>query len=194
MVDRPTLVDRGDDEDNTEEQATDEDVVDVLGDGDGPVINSIRFEKGDYGVVATSNLVAILSTAQTEGPEYEQAFMTAAIQVKEMTKSGIDISPIARLSRDRGVDDVNVTQSQLQDLKLATSTLGEEDDELDGEEAREIVEEAVEEVEGIEGGDDDDDESVEDSEEDLEGGDGDEGEEDLEGISEAEEEAQDDGE
>jgi len=131
-------VDRDDEQANGDE-SSDEDVVEELGNGDGPAINGIKFEKGDYGVVAASNLVAVLSTAQSEGNKFRQAFMTSAIQMKEMANSGIDISSIARLSRSRGIDDLNVSQSDMQDLKLATQTQQQQDDE--SEEVREEVSE-----------------------------------------------------
>lgn len=136
VVDRPTLVDRDDEQANGAKQS-DEDIIEELGDGNGPTINSIRFEKGDYGVVAASNLVAVLSTAQTEGNEFQQAFMTSAIQMKEMANSGIDISSIARMSRSRGMDDLNVSQEDMQDLKLATQTQTPEQDD-DSEEEEEV--------------------------------------------------------
>lgn len=137
VVDRPTLVDRDDEQANGAKQS-DEDIIEELGDGNGPTINSIRFEKGDYGVVAASNLVAVLSTAQTEGNEFQQAFMTSAIQMKEMANSGIDISSIARMSRSRGMDDLNVSQEDMQDLKLATQTQTPEQDDDSEEEEEEV--------------------------------------------------------
>jgi len=123
VVDRPEIVDRGNNEDTDNTEQT-KDVVEVLGEGNGPVVNRIQFEQGDYGVVAASNLVAVLSTAQTEGDEFEQAFMTSAIQMKEMTKSGVDISPIASMSRGRGIDDLNIGEKTVQQLKLATQNIG----------------------------------------------------------------------
>lgn len=164
VVDRPTLVDRDDEQANGDE-SSDEDVVEELGNGDGPAINGIKFEKGDYGVVAASNLVAVLSTAQSEGNKFRQAFMTSAIQMKEMANSGIDISSIARLSRSRGIDDLNVSQSDMQDLKLATQTQQQQDDE--SEEVREEVSEddkdaESDEVEGESNDADEEDDEDED--------------------------------
>jgi len=164
VVDRPTLVDRDDEQANGDE-SSDEDVVEELGNGDGPAINGIKFEKGDYGVVAASNLVAVLSTAQSEGNKFRQAFMTSAIQMKEMANSGIDISSIARLSRSRGIDDLNVSQSDMQDLKLATQTQQQQDD--DSEEVREEVSEddkdaESDEVEGESNDADEEDDEDED--------------------------------
>jgi len=163
VVDRPELVDRGnsEDTDNTDESNG---VVEVLGEGNGPVVNRIQFEQGDYGVVAASNLVAVLSTAQTEGDEFEQAFMTSAIQMKEMVNSGVDISPIARMSRNRGIDDLNIGEGAVQELKLATQgSVSDEDeeDDVDGDNTND--EEDNEEVDS----DDEEQETVE-SEEDKE--------------------------
>jgi len=168
VVDRPTLVDR-DDEQANEAESSDEDIIEELGNGDGPAINGIKFEKGDYGVVAASNLVAVLSTAQSKGNEFRQAFMTSAIQMKEMANSGIDISSIARLSRSRGIDDLNVSQSDMQDLKLATQTQQEQDDD-DTEEVREEVSEDDEDTESDEveeeaDGEDEEDDDVDSVEE-----------------------------
>lgn len=142
VVDRPTLVDRDDEQANETEQS-DDGVIEELGNGDGPAVNGIRFEKGDYGVVAASNLVAVLSTAQTEGNEFEQAFMTSAIQMKEMANSGIDISSIARMSRSRGMDDLNVSQDDMQDLKLATQTQTPENEEVEEVDEEESSDEAT---------------------------------------------------
>lgn len=190
VVDRPTLVDRDDEQANGAKQS-DGDIIEELGDGDGPTINSIRFEKGDYGVVAASNLVAVLSTAQTEGNEFQQAFMTSAIQMKEMANSGIDISSIARMSRSRGMDDLNVSQENMQDLKLATQTQTPEHDE-DSEEEEEKVddddvsEEDTEEV--VDEDSDDEDEEETDSVEEMFEDDDDESESTEESDSEATEE------
>lgn len=168
VVDRPTLVDRDDEQANGAQQS-DEDIIEELGDGDGPAVNGIRFEKGDYGVVAASNLVAVLSTAQTEGTEFQQAFMTSAIQMKEMANSGIDISSIARMSRSRGMDDLNVSQEDMQDLKLATQsqppeqTSNEEDDE-----AEEVADSEDDEEDYAESDDADEDENDADDSEDEE--------------------------
>lgn len=171
VVDRPTLVDRDDEQANGDE-SSDEDVVEELGNGDGPAINGIKFEKGDYGVVAASNLVAVLSTAQSEGNEFRQAFMTSAIQMKEMANSGIDISSIARLSRSRGIDDLNVPQSDMQDLKLATQTQQQQNDD-DTEEVREEA-----------SGGADDDEDTESNEVDEEADGEDEEDDDVDSVEE----------
>jgi len=175
VVDRPTLVDRDDEQANGAKQS-DEDIIEELGNGDGPTINGIRFEKGDYGVVAASNLVAVLSTAQTEGNEFQQAFMTSAIQMKEMANSGIDISSIARMSRSRGMDDLNVSQEDMQDLKLATQTQTlEQDEDSEEREEEEVSDEGEDET--------DDDASDEGSEEVTEDEDSDD-EEDVDSVEE----------
>jgi len=159
IVDRPELVDRGDSEDDEDT----EEVIEELGEGDGPEINGIKFEQGDYGVVAASNLVAVLSTAQTEGEEFQQAFMTSAIQMKEMVNKGIDIGPIARMSRSRGIDDLNVSQQDLGNLKLPSETQTPESQDESVQEADEDEESNYQESEDVEETDEDNIEKSENS-------------------------------
>lgn len=142
VVERPTLVDRDDSEDNIEQQAENE-VIESL--GDGPIVNSIQFEQGDYAVVSAANLAAVITSAETEGDMYEQTFRTAAITLKEMSAQGIDISAMSRMGRDRGVDDINVSQEDLQSLKLATQTIN--DEQAENEDLEDIEEEVTDEEE-----------------------------------------------
>jgi len=165
IVDRPELVDRGDNDDGGDNQ-TESEVAEVLGNGDGPAVNGIRFEQGDYGIVAASNLIAVLSTAQTEGDEFERSFMTSAIQMKEMTKSGVDISPIASMSRSRGIDDLNIEEKTVQQLKLATQNIGsqpasDEDVEDDDDDEVEEDDESSEEPDVVDDEDGEDEQSDE---------------------------------
>lgn len=172
IVDRPELVDRGDNDDAESNQA-DNEVLEVLGDGDGPAVNGIRFEQGDYGIVAASNLIAVLSTAQTEGDEFERSFMTSAIQMKEMTKSGVDISPIASMSRSRGIDDLNIDEKTVQQLKLATQNIGSqptpdddiEDESVEDDEGEEPSEEPESDDEDVDEEQSDEDDAEDEDEE-----------------------------
>lgn len=160
LVERPELVDRGTEEDKENNESDEQEVLEVLGEGDGPTVNNITFEKGDYGVVAASNITAILSTSQTEGPEYQRAFATSAIQIKQMAEHGMDISPLVQMARSRGVDDVNVSRSQLNDLQLATEDEEEGDQEV-VEDEQSVDIEADEEVNGEEEADGTDEEQEE---------------------------------
>jgi len=148
IIDRRTLIDRGSSEDE-EDTRDGEEVIESY--GNGPVVNGIQFEAGDYPVVAASNLVAVLATADDEGDAYESSFITSAIQLKEAAEAGINIRPMARLSRDRGLDDIGLTDSDMSQLRMVTPEVEEpepepevdstdsdeeesEDDELDVEE------------------------------------------------------------
>jgi hypothetical protein len=126
IIDRRTLVDRGSSGDEGDNKEADN-VIETLGEGGGPVVNQIEFEQGDYAVVAASNLVAALSTAETGGEVYQNAFITSAIQLKEAAKSGVDITPLSVMSRDRQIDDLNITQEQMTQLKLSTGDTVPED-------------------------------------------------------------------
>lgn len=165
IVDRPELVDRGTDGDQEDTETENGEVLETLGEGDGPTINNITFEEGDYGVVAASNLTAILSTSQTEGVEYETAFATAAIQIKEMAARGVDIAPLVQMSRARGVDDINVSRAELNELQLsATEQVSEKEEGPDEDSVGEVQDEDTVDIEAEEeeDGDEGDEEEVED--------------------------------
>ena len=166
LIDRPELVNRDDEEDNSEENS--QDSVHTIGQGGGPVINGVEFRPGDLGLVAGANVPAVLSTGQDGGEMFEQSFKNAAIQLHDLREVGEDITDLRRFARDRGVADIGVSDSQFEVLNTQLEELDEDLEQADPDEDEDDVETSQdeEEAEDEEGGDEES-EDIENIEEDI---------------------------
>lgn len=111
IVDRPVLLNRSGDkeQDDTED---DEEEVQVIGEGGGPVINGIEFEIGDYDIVAAANLASVLATGEEDGQSFKNVFSNAAIQLYELKQRNKDISALTEFSAKNGVDLLGIQPDQ----------------------------------------------------------------------------------
>lgn len=160
LVDRPTLVNRGEEEDEQDTETNEELTTQTLGDGGGPTINHLVFEPGDYQIVAGANTAAVLSTGHEEGDEYEEAFINAAIQLKDLAQRGHGCRDLARFGVEKGIAEIGLTQ---EDIEQLSETPEPEDDDPEDEESQEDQTEDEEDGDSEEGGDEQDLEEVEDS-------------------------------
>lgn len=160
LVDRPELVERGNEDDEEEEEGTQEIQTEVLGDGGGPKINNIVFEPGDYSVVAGANTAAVLASGDEEGEFYEQAFFNAAIQLKNLQSSGETIKDVARFGLEKGIAELNVSKTEIK--RLQGESVEEDDVEVETVEEEEI-DTPEQQSDGV-----DEDEDIDEIEEDLE--------------------------
>lgn len=165
LIDRPVILDRRTliDPINSDNEGSehDEEVVMVqqLGDGGGPVVNGVEFEEGDYNVAAASNVAAVLSVAESDGQEFERAFATAAIQLKDLADAGEDISDLVRFGVAKNIAEVGMSDEDIDGLRQqppleedeqseeASIEEDEEDDDVDLEDVEESIEEVKEEEE-----------------------------------------------
>lgn len=136
LVDRPVLVEREDEEDKQADKGEEVSETYTLGDGGGPVINNIEFEKGDYDIVAASNLAGVLATGENEGRLFNEVFRNAAIQLKDIKEKDEDISDLVRFSVEKNVADIGLSESEIERLHEQPETpleAGEEDEDSDEE-------------------------------------------------------------
>lgn len=122
LVDRPVLIDRDSEEGQEDEQDTDAQVVQQLGTGGGPVVNNVEFERGDYDIAVASNVAAILTTADEEGPEFNRAFATAAIQLKDLTEVGEGITDLVRFGLEKNIGEIGMSDEDIDLLRSEPST------------------------------------------------------------------------
>jgi len=166
LVDRPVLVNRGNEEDEQVTQETEDATVEVLGEGEGPTLHQLEFEPGDYNVVAGANTAAVLSTGQEDGQAFENAFINAAIQLKDLQHNDEDIRDIARFGLEKGVAEIGLEMEQIQTLRETEpeepEDLGEEEVDSDGDSENES------EDSEIENGESEEDIDIEDVEDDIE--------------------------
>lgn len=171
IIDRPVLVDRGDEGDEQGEHTVERTEPQVLGNGGGPVINNIEFEKGHYNIVAAANLAAVLATGREEGSAFEDSFINASIQVYELIQNGEDISDLVRFSIEKNVAEIGLTEDQTRQLREEPDTeeqqeqeqepqseperVEQEQDSTDDEEESTDVGELEEELEEVKGDEED---------------------------------------
>lgn len=186
LIDRPEIVNRGGSKDGENNEESTETHVETLGNGGGPVVHGLEFEKGHYNIVAASNLTAVLATGTDGGEEFRDAFTNAALQLYRQVQKGIDIRDIVRFSMASGVAEINLSDAQIEGLRDVESQEREEEqkESADGD-VEEDVDEEIEEIE--EDVDEVDDEEPEDSESEDEGS-------DIEVSVDDSEETEDDGE
>ena len=157
VTDRPTVIDpvigNGDEEEQrVEENSTEQDTVETLGDGGGEVVHGLEFEEGQEDIIKSSNLVAILATGQEEGKLYSDVFKNAAFQLAEVKENGHTTEGVVSLSEDLNVAYLGTSESDLGDGEEESEPdedVSEEDEQPDGDEEQteESEEEQVEEVE-----------------------------------------------
>jgi len=165
LIDRPELVNREGGNDIEDNQETEE-VVETLGEGGGPVKHGIEFQEGQFNLVAASNAIAVLASANDEGTLFEEAFTNAALQLYDQLQRGGDIRDLTRFSMATGLSELNLSDSELD--VLAKDVTEDETDESE-EDIEEVLDEAdvdEEEIEDmVESSDDDESEDgIEDSE------------------------------
>lgn len=173
LVDRPTLVDRADEEDEQDDNESGVSAVEVLGEGGGPSLHGIEFEPGDYNVVAGANTAAVLATGEQEGDAFESSFVNAAIQLRELIMEGDDVRDLARFGLEKGVAEIGLDETDIQTLR-----------EVPQEEPNNQSETEAEEV-GEDSESDSDDESAESDIEDVE--------DEIEDMKDEDEETESDG-
>lgn len=119
LVDRPELIERGDDGDNQDSDEPKGEVreVQTLGQGGGPVINGLEFERGDYEIVAGANASAVLATGTNEGRAFRESFINAAAQLKELEENGQSIRSISRFSVENGISDLGISEEEFEALQ-----------------------------------------------------------------------------
>lgn len=156
LVDRPVLVNRGDEEDEQDDKQAEGTTVEKLGQGGGPTVHQMEFEPGDYNIVAGANTAAVLATGEQGGDAFNQAFVNAALQLKDLAAQGEDVRDIARFGLEKGVAEIGLTMGDIEVLRE-----GRVEDASQGESSET---ETIEESAG-----DDVDEEVEDTEEDTDG-------------------------
>lgn len=143
LVDRPELVERGNEDDEEEEQDTEEIQTEILGDGGGPEINNLVFEPGDYNVVAGANAAAVLASGEQEGQFYEQAFINSAIQLKNLREEGEDIRDVGRFGLEKGIAELGVSERDVGVLREQPAQDEEEDVEASNEDTETLDEDEV---------------------------------------------------
>lgn len=173
LVDRPVLVNRGDEEEEQDDKDTEGTAGETLGQGGGPTLYGMEFEPGDYNIVAGANTAAVLSTGEQGGEAFEQSFVNAAIQLKDLVRQGEDVRDLARFGLEKGVAEIGLTRGQIETLRELPEEEEEPEPEPDNSEADEDEE-----------GDEEDAEEEEDDEDDDGGAEIEEVEEDIEEVKE----------
>lgn len=163
LVDRPTIVDRGDEEDEQDNKESEGLTVETLGEGGGPTINSLEFEKGDYNVVAGANTAAVLATGEQGGEAFEASFVNAAVQLKDLQAEGEGIRDIARFGLENGVAELGLSVEEINSLREI-----EDVDEEENSEDEEIEEESADEEVQDDDTESEDDSNIEEVEDEIE--------------------------
>lgn len=148
VIDRPVLVNRGEQESEEDESRVTK--VETLGDGGGPIINGVEFRPGDFDIVASSNLAAVLATGEADGDAFVDSFRNSAFQLYELKESGEEISDLTRFSVERDVSNIGINERELEILRGEVEEEADEEGEERQEENEEDGEEIIEEVEEIE--------------------------------------------
>lgn len=163
LIDRPTIIKHGDDEEEEEEI---EQTI-TLNKGTGPVVNGVRFDQGQYGLMAAANAAAILATGEAEGETYKRSFGNAAIQLQELKNQDTNINDLARFSIERGVAEEGIEEHKVEQI-FDQDDAEQTDDtttEPDSEEQKETEEdETTEETEVDEGDEESNDAETNDAE------------------------------
>lgn len=117
LLDRDTLLDRPEllssdteDEDSNDEQETSEveqDRVEVVGEGGGRTVNGIEFEEDSTDVIKASEVIAVLSSGDTQGELYQATFLNAAIQLNSVQEEEDSLTNMIDSGRALGVFDIS---------------------------------------------------------------------------------------
>lgn len=149
VIDRPVLLERGNEE--SEDGQAQVQTVETLGDGGGPILNSIEFRPGDFDIVAASNAAAVLATGEDEGEEFERSFQNAAFQLFELKETEEDITDIVRFSLEKGISDIGLSEEQISELQNEPEEESEDlDSDDDNEDDSEVEQESIDVEDEIE--------------------------------------------
>lgn len=170
LVDRPVLVNRGDEEDEQDNEQTEGTTVETLGQGGGPTVYQLEFEPGDYNIVAGANAAAVLATGDQGGEAFEQSFVNAALQLKDLVAQGEDVRELARFGLEKGVAEIGLSEEDINILRGDRPEEPPEEETIDYEAPGESGEDESEaENDGTEDDNSDEDSAdIEEVKEDLE--------------------------